>query len=622
MFSSLQEREAFFIKGPDVSVGPGSYDPFETQSSKEVDPASLYTEKDRKKSQKISRMAKNAKAFTFKSAGKRMEDDYNFNPGPGSYKVTSSLQKAEVIKEDSESPFYQIMERGGRVVKMQPYASDKIDRFNYLNMPEIGMQKKDYDKRQDINEKNLDLKYKKKNKRIAPHVKPKGKSWDTAPSIPASHNKMLFFSEDDESEKAEGTTSGSTLLKNQLKQSQEEKPEVSPCSYNPYHKKLNKMEKNSPWGMSNTQRIDFESNAKKLATGEVIGPGKYADSKNNIGNSGVVDTNKGAASIYQNQSSIFKSNVERMSYLEPKIKTFVGGKLVKGAANRPDLMQNSDVTIVPEITPGPGDYYNHNNESTMNTDHRPHHLQFFGSSETRTSVFDRNKNVNDAGYLDINEAVKQDRFHKGYSASFISGRDKDLLFSGNSNPAPGDYKTNGGLNRIDGKVWSKISTFGSTEKRFQKGIYESPGPGSYNTAKKDQKRKPVSGYAFKSNTKRTVFGDKKNISEFTNLQDYNSIASQIVKLSGGAPNNFTILKNERFVMPFNSCSTRFKSQNPSHMSTSDDLGPGYYSSQVKKMKSTQKNNLSFGRSERFQSFKNTAPGPGQYNNHRHLTWVK
>ena len=272
----------------------------------------------------------------------------------------------------------------------------------------------------------------------------------------------------------------------------------------------------------------------------------------------MVDPSKGASTAFQNQSSIFKSNVERMSYLEPKIKTFVGGKLVKGAVNRPELMQNSDVTIVPEITPGPGDYHNQHNESTLNTDFRPHHLQFFGSTEARTSFFEQKVDskgvpiVNDAGYRNIDEPIKQDRFHKGSSSSFMSGREKDLLFSGNANPAPGDYKPNGGLNRIEGKVWSKISTFGSTEKRFQKGIIENPGPGTYSTVKKDQKRKPVSGHMFKSNTKRTVFGENKNNSELTNLQDHNSIASEIFKLSGGAPNNFTILKNERFVMPFNS----------------------------------------------------------------------
>jgi len=40
--------------------------------------------------------------------------------------------------------------------------------------------------------------------------------------------------------------------------------------------------------------------------------------------------------------------------------------------------------------------------------------------------------------------------------------------------------------------------------------------------------------------------------EILNLQDYNSISSEINKLSGGAANNFTILKNERYIIPFNS----------------------------------------------------------------------
>jgi hypothetical protein len=378
---------------------------------------------------------------------------------------------------------------------------------------------------------------------------------------------MLFFSDDDDSDK-EGPTSGSTIGHNNPKPKNpdgEEKPEVSPCSYNPYKREIKKGKKSSPWGMSTTQRVNFENNAKKLATNEAVGPGKYYDSKDSIGNSGTVDQSKGPYTFYQNQSSFFKSNVERMAYLEPKVKKFVNGKLMKGSATKPDL-QNGNVTIIPEITPGPGDYFNSSNnyfnENVAAT--KPHHLQFFGSTEERVPYYERVKARNDENVAmrgpgaynpqNPNMSVpRQDNFHKGYSSSFISGRDKDLLFSGNANPAPGDYKIVSGVNRINGKVWSKISTFGSTEKRFKEKLYENPGPGAYNYLKKDRKKKAVSGFNFKSGTKRNIFdSNSQNTGELYNLQDYKSISSEIAKLSGGAPNNFTILKNERFVMPFNS----------------------------------------------------------------------
>jgi len=67
-------------------------------------------------------------------------------------------------------------------------------------------------------------------------------------------------------------------------------------------------------------------------------------------------------------------------------------------------------------------------------------------------------------------------------------------------------------------------------------------------------------------------------------------------------------------MPFNSLSPRFKEDNQSHLSTSHALGPGYYPSQAKRLKSPLRNNLSFGRSERFKGEKNIGPGPGQYKN--------
>lgn len=287
--------------------------------------------------------------------------------------------------------------------------------------------------------------------------------------------------------------------------------------------------------MSKSQRITFEKNAKKLATSVSIGPGKYNYNKEDVGNTGILDPNRNTTNEPIKESAAFKSQVERLGYMEPKIKTFVGGKLVKGtAARNKSLDVNGNVTIIPEISPGPGDYFATNNLTSLNVQSKPHHLQFFGTTEERVPYYDVQKVKSDINsefrgpglynYEHVHKDVpRQDKFHKGKSSSFASGRDRDLLFGGNSNPAPGDYRSHAEVNRLNGKVWSKICTFGTTEKRFQKQIPDMPGPGNYSLLNKPVKKKAVSGSVFKSNTKRSLFANNKKVtSETRNQQVYNT----------------------------------------------------------------------------------------------------
>mmetsp|Transcript_42227 Transcript_42227/g.49091 ORF Transcript_42227/g.49091 Transcript_42227/m.49091 type:complete len:279 (-) Transcript_42227:539-1375(-) len=278
---------------------------------------------------------------------------------------------------------------------------------------------------------------------------------------------MLFFSEDEDSEKGEGTTAGSSVIKRGTKPpaNDDEKPEVGPFSYKPDIKYIKKTTNAPAWGLSKSQRITFENNAKKLTTSAQIGPGIYDYNKDAIGNTGTIDPLKGNSSIFQNQSSIFKSNVERMSYLNPKIKTFVGGKLVKGKTRtKSQQLGSEEVMMVPEISPGPGDYFATSNLSSLNVGSKPHHLQFFNSTEERAPFYenktrskaDINSHFRGPGTYLGTDAKQRNTFHKGPSSSFISGRDRDLLFGGNPNPGPGNYRQANGINRLEGKVWSKI----------------------------------------------------------------------------------------------------------------------------------------------------------------------
>ncbi|CAI2361765.1 unnamed protein product [Moneuplotes crassus] len=538
--------------------------------------------------------------------------------------------KSNILPEDGDPRYYQVIENGIRFTKVQPYASDKVNRWDYTNIPEIGMQKKEVKNREDIDSKALEIKHRRNIPKYRSQNKKRERSYETAPSIPSGHNKMLFVSEN-ESEKDDEVLSKSSKAKNPKVSliAEDEIKEVGPFSYNPNVNKIKKSNQAVGWSLSKSKRIGFNDNKDPE-----IGPGKYENTSNNIGLSGMVDPMKGTAQNFQNQSSIFKSNVERLSYMDPKIKTFMGGKLMKSRPSAKALEQSkSNIVRVPEISPGPGDYMGPEKTSTFNVETKPQHLQYFGSTEDRVPFYNRDKPKNDINidfrgpgcynneHLNIAK-VSPNQNHKGHSASFASGRHQDLLFAGNQNPAPGDYKSPTDMNKINGNVWSKNSTFGLTEKRFSDIISENPGPGSYTTVKKN-KRKGVSNHMFKSGTKRSVFNlHKVGRQEMTNLQDYKSISSEINKLSGGAPNNFTVLQNEKLIMPFNSCSPRFKDANPTHLSTSPALGPGYYPDQVRQLKAPLNDNLSFGRSKRFADSKKTSLGPGQYNNHKKTTWVK
>lgn len=240
MFSSLQERESYFLKNPETRIGPGAYMSDDSKSTKEIDPKSLYNTKDRLRSQKNKRMMKLAKDSVFKSNSKRLPEEYKFTPGPGSYKPVSSMPHAYVIKEERDSPFYQIIESGARLTKMQPYASNKVDRFNYINMPHVGFTKREYGKRENIDEKALEMKHKKKiDKRSVPVKRTREVSWETVPSIPSGYNQKIRSAGDDEQDLVDGTTSGSTVLKTKPKKDEDKQPaEVSPCTYQPDFNKL------------------------------------------------------------------------------------------------------------------------------------------------------------------------------------------------------------------------------------------------------------------------------------------------------------------------------------------------------------------------------------------------
>lgn len=162
MFSSLQEREPYFLKASENEVGPGAYNSEKHSGSPEVNPKTLYSTIDKTKSGgKDKKISKASSSSVFKSKSRRIPISYNFNPGPGYYTEAGGVVSSNIIPDEGDSKYYQVVENGIRFTKVQPYASDKVDRFNYTNIPEIGMTKKAVQKREDLDERTLEIKYKK-----------------------------------------------------------------------------------------------------------------------------------------------------------------------------------------------------------------------------------------------------------------------------------------------------------------------------------------------------------------------------------------------------------------------------------------------------------------------------
>jgi hypothetical protein len=91
----------------------------------------------------------------------------------------------------------------------------------------------------------------------------------------------------------------------------------------------------------------------------------------------------------------------------------------------------------------------------------------------------------------------------------------------------------------------------------------------------------------------------------------------MTKLSGGAPNNFTKLKNEKVFTPFCSSTPRFHNLSSKvlhNLSELNRLGPGeYHNKQNLHQTVVPQVRPSFAKSERFDKDGKDQPGPGMYN---------
>jgi Sperm-tail PG-rich repeat len=215
---------------------------------------------------------------------------------------------------------------------------------------------------------------------------------------------------------------------------------------------------------------------------------------------------------------------------------------------------------------GPGTYINPKEHSEFRPEQKPEYLQFFGTTEERFKNFpvavgqlgappvaplgtsgsmpdtalkktDGTSTLPGPGTYNPEKPSGGQSLRKVNTAAFQSQR-KDLLFSGNAVPGPGQYSTSnkngGGQHSL--KNWqTNIGAFGSTEKRFATqqvlaagatGV-ANPGPGEYEVVginpeqqyvtkrirgKSMKVRKPdITSGTFKSTTGRLLEDEEKKV---------------------------------------------------------------------------------------------------------------
>ena len=95
--------------------------------------------------------------------------------------------------------------------------------------------------------------------------------------------------------------------------------------------------------------------------------------------------------------------------------------------------------------------------STFKIGSKPSYLQNFDSSVDRfpSKYYEDQHKKLGPGQYELKSDFEQKKPNP-YAYSFNSGRQTDLLFGGNQNPGPGEYRQNKDtdLNQIGGKAWS------------------------------------------------------------------------------------------------------------------------------------------------------------------------
>lgn len=298
-------------------------------------------------------------------------------------------------------------------------------------------------------------------------------------------------------------------------------------------------------------------------------------------------------------------------------------------------------SIIKNITPGPGYYYNAKDSTSFKIRKIPEKKQFFGSSITR---FENKENlINSIGPGEYfkkekeNDLIKMNKTSSSVFAPFYSSV-KRFNFSEEKEkkPGPGEYYPSK-IEEIKKTCNSSEGKFGSKEIRFNN-MYNNqwknsiPGPGAYI---------PIQDKNLEKNNKKKgqVYNNTKNDLERLNNTKINNLVNNVIKEEDVPPiglYNPEIVnsidykvkkrvyesrnKNVAFNSTFNK---KIKKKNIVIDCEESNLGPGYYYKEKKKK--DNKISAVFHSPEFRRNINtnlNTKVGPGKYNLSSYNDWTK
>ncbi|CEG42267.1 Sperm-tail PG-rich repeat [Plasmopara halstedii] len=378
------------------------------------------------------------------------------------------------------------------------------------------------------------------------------------------------------------------------------------------------------------QSFGYEQENGRLVRHEPVKVGHTGCGKDTLG-PGEYEPMKGLKSISNTRTTDFsKGKVMRFIESELRAKAGVPGpgeyKSLGDAAALKDPARSSAVfksalsreqaTLVTatKSVPGPGAYFlNQTNGISVET--KPEHLQFFGSTSTRFDTTRREGLGPGPGayHHEQSGTVQQQRFiPDGKTAPFSSKKERFEVMksSKQSLVSPGSYEVPSTMSELLNKVTSRVSTFGSTTKRF-----DTISSGCEHETLESQLERDMK--ASEANRQQQRHSKKKQQKPKASFMFASSTRRMDRKVTGPSPGDYEVQRSwdaSGARGAFKSGINRMKSQ--SDLVTSVP-GPGSYSTERLEQKPQHKPqpNVFYAAEPRFKEkmLKMPTLGPGYYN---------
>ena len=369
----------------------------------------------------------------------------------------------------------------------------------------------------------------------------------------------------------------------------------------------------------------------------------YSESKNNISNN---MKNNG-----RNSRDFSHTNKINSFYLNDKInknsknknkKTLINLIVANCKSNNKKKCKTVKTfeSVIKNVTPGPGYYYDEKASSSFKVKNLPEMRQFFGSKLSRFDIRKNTTNSLGPGYY-FKEDKDPIQMNKTSSSVFVpfSSSVKRFVFAEEKDkiPGPGDYNPSN-LEKIKKLSNSAENKFGSNEIRFNnmynKWKQSTPGPGFY------EPKKDINTYNINKNSQKgKLYNNAKNdLERYSNIKMNNLITNRLNNeeippiglYNPGIINSidYNIKKkiyesrndNVAFTTTFNK---KKKKKNINIDCEESNLGPGYYYREKKK------NDDQLSPVFHLPEFKTKSNintdimvGPGDYNLNSYNDWTK